>query len=338
MLLQNALNLIIFLFLVFSVLSCRSNIERKLLKVVEIVNGNTIKLENGYIIEFAGIQSSEESFRYLITNVLAKKVQVSFDRKIKISKTDKYRIAYVQNEKKHCINSYLLISGKGEFNSLNVKDSASVYRMYASGVHNYPHGDKNNNSELSLNNRTRVNSNSFISLVNQIEKSVFLIFSDDGKKSKAQGSGFFINGKIGVSNYHVVAAGKKFYIKTHRDEILPVTKWLKFSEENDFVIFEVDGPNNYPYLKKVNSLPEKGEEIFVIGNPRGLESTVTKGIVSALRTFNSTNDFIQFDAAISPGSSGSPVLNMRGEVLGIATMKLQECENCNFAVNINLVY
>jgi len=68
-----------------------------------------------------------------------------------------------------------------------------------------------------------------------------------------------------------------------------------------------------------------------------LESTLTKGIVSAIRSEVVPNDRIQIDAAISPGSSGGPVMNMNGEVFGVATFKALDCENCNFAVNIKLI-
>ena len=88
-----------------------------------------------------------------------------------------------------------------------------------------------------------------------------------------------------------------------------------------------------PYLELSQVLPQQGEEIFVIGNPSGLENTVTRGIVSAIR-----EDLIQIDAAISPGSSGSPVSNMNGKVVGIATFKIVEgCELCNFAISADLI-
>ena len=78
-------------------------------------------------------------------------------------------------------------------------------------------------------------------------------------------------------------------------------------------------------------VPEIGEDVFSIGNPRGLESTLSKGIVSAIRANNS---LIQMTTEITHGSSGGPLLNMKGEVVGITSAGLGEA-NLNFAVNIN---
>jgi hypothetical protein len=77
-----------------------------------------------------------------------------------------------------------------------------------------------------------------------------------------------------------------------------------------------------------------GDDVYVAGNPRGLEATVSKGIISAIR---SEGGLIQIDAAISPGSSGGPVVNTRAEVVGIAASSLAESQNLNFAVDANLL-
>ena len=75
-----------------------------------------------------------------------------------------------------------------------------------------------------------------------------------------------------------------------------------------------------------------------MGNPKGLESTVSRGIVSSIRKYKGQRDaLIQMDAAISPGSSGSPVMNSKGEVVGIATMLVKQCAYSNFAFNIALL-
>ncbi len=99
-----------------------------------------------------------------------------------------------------------------------------------------------------------------------------------------------------------------------------------------------------PYLKLKTGLPEAAEQIFIIGAPHGLDKTVSTGIVSALREeelmkSEETGEeagkihIIQTDAAISPGSSGGPMFNLQGEVVGIATFQLREGQNLNFAVS-----
>jgi S1-C subfamily serine protease len=79
-----------------------------------------------------------------------------------------------------------------------------------------------------------------------------------------------------------------------------------------------------------------GEEVVAIGNPLSLESTVSSGIVSAIRpTEVQGHKFLQITAPISPGSSGGPLFNMAGEVVGITTSRMKEGQNLNFAIPIN---
>ena len=84
-------------------------------------------------------------------------------------------------------------------------------------------------------------------------------------------------------------------------------------------------------------MPEVGEKIMVIGNPLGLESTVSDGIVSAKRKFPPFDTVIQITCPISPGSSGSPVMNMRGEVIGVASFQMVQGQNLNFAIPASFV-
>src|SRR5207253_1777785 len=79
-----------------------------------------------------------------------------------------------------------------------------------------------------------------------------------------------------------------------------------------------------------------GEEVVAIGNPLSLESTVSNGIVSGIRAVKEDSDkYLQITAPISPGSSGGPLFNTAGEVIGITTLHLKGGENLNFAIPIN---
>jgi tetratricopeptide (TPR) repeat protein len=78
--------------------------------------------------------------------------------------------------------------------------------------------------------------------------------------------------------------------------------------------------------------PQEGESVVVIGNPLGLEGSVTNGIVSAVRDIPTFGRIIQITAAISAGSSGSPVVNMQGQVIGIATLQVTGGQSVNFAI------
>lgn len=171
-------------------------------------------------------------------------------------------------------------------------------------------------------------------VVAMAEPAVFFVYSfDEAGNGLKQGSGFFIDPSgIGVSNHHVFEGGVQWAIQTTDKRQYRVSEVLKSSKEYDHVVFRVEASAPFPFLKTAPGKALKGEEILVIGNPRGLESTVTQGIVSALR-----DPMIQIDAAVSPGNSGGPVLNRKGEVLGIATQKILDCENCNFAFDIGVL-
>lgn len=177
-----------------------------------------------------------------------------------------------------------------------------------------------------------------VDIVAQAEKCVFTIYVEKNGET-GSGTGFFVNNTgIAISNYHVFDHNSKGIIEMTDKRRYNIKSILEASEVYDYVVFQVEAPDTYfEYLKIAPSVPRKGESIFILGNPRLLESTLTTGIVSAIRPQNNIDDLIQIDAAISPGSSGSPVMNNRGEVVGIATFKRTDCENCNFAYNIQRV-
>src|SRR4029077_18874125 len=86
-----------------------------------------------------------------------------------------------------------------------------------------------------------------------------------------------------------------------------------------------------------NVLPDEGEPIFLIGNPLRLEGSVSDGIVSAIREVPDLGRIIQVTAPVSHGNSGSPLLNMRGEVIGIVTVKVTNGQNINLALGVSRI-
>jgi S1-C subfamily serine protease len=170
------------------------------------------------------------------------------------------------------------------------------------------------------------------------EPCVFLIYSiDNNGYVNSQGTGFFIHEKgIGISNFHVLAGGVNWKVKTVDEEVYDIVDILDQSSVDDYIVFKTSAGSSVPFLKLAPGLPVKGEEVYVLGNPHGLESSLTKGIVSSIRSVNSTNDMIQIDAPIAPGSSGSPVINSRGRVIGVATSGFTDSD-LNFALNINII-
>ena len=198
---------------------------------------------------------------------------------------------------------------------------------------------------------TTLSAGSFSDVVKRTEQSVFMIESFDRYGNSVQGTGFFIgeNG-LGVTNYHVIQGGTKWVIKTIEGNTYELKDFVERNKAYDYAVFTIDDNGDFfRPLRRASTTPAKGDEIFVIGNPKGIESTVTKGIISGLKggsedeimngRVKEGDDFLQIDVAISHGSSGSPVLNMKGEVVGIATLSFQEadCINCNFALNAQML-
>jgi S1-C subfamily serine protease len=113
---------------------------------------------------------------------------------------------------------------------------------------------------------------------------------------------------------------------------------IDFDKNKDIAVLKIDG-KDLPTVSIGDSDKIKvGEDIVVIGNPEGLNNTVSKGIVSSTdREFEGMN-YIQIDAPISEGSSGGPIFDGKGRVIAIATLILKSGQNLNFGVPINTIF
>jgi serine protease Do len=209
-------------------------------------------------------------------------------------------------------------------------------RQKSSTSYEKPKRDVLNNNNVPVTTPNKINSNgqSLNALYNKYRNSVFMVYTSDGINAY-QGSGFFISKDgLALSNYHVFEGTSKGLeiIETLDKQQLKIVNVVKKSKEYDYIVFRVQiGNYNIQNPLPISTqTPEIGEDVFAIGNPRGLESTLSKGIVSALRD---NNNLIQTTTEITHGSSGGPLINMKGEVIGITTAGLGEA-NLNFAVNI----
>ena len=157
--------------------------------------------------------------------------------------------------------------------------------------------------------------------------------NDQGEVS---GSGFLIsnNGTI-ITCLHVIEEMRSGAIQLSDGDIYNAFTIRAYDERRDIAIIQIAG-FDLPHLELGNSNDvTPGEMVIVIGNPLGMEKTITTGVVSALRNYEGIGKVIQTDAAANPGNSGGPVLNMEGEVIGIVNFKLRGSENLNFAIPIN---
>jgi tetratricopeptide (TPR) repeat protein len=171
-------------------------------------------------------------------------------------------------------------------------------------------------------------------LVKRIKPSAVAIETFDAHDNTlTRGSGFFIAPDKIITNRHVIERSSRVEIHLLDGKKFPVKGVLAVDGEGDLALLLVDVPKELAIpLPIVRAAPQEGESIVVIGNPYGLEGSVSNGIVSAVREISGYGKIIQITASISPGSSGSPVVNMLGQVVGVATLQASEGQNLNFAV------
>jgi len=171
----------------------------------------------------------------------------------------------------------------------------------------------------------------------RVSPSVVVVYNlGDTGQVRGHGTGFFIEpwGMV-ATNYHVVEGAASLRIRTKSGATLDVRGIAASDAENDVVILSAAVPvDSLPTLRMTASLPKVGDKIVVIGTPYHpqLAQTITDGLVSAIRPVPGGKRLIQISAPISPGSSGSPVVNMRGDVVGIATRVHRQASHIGIAV------
>jgi len=154
------------------------------------------------------------------------------------------------------------------------------------------------------------------------------------------GSGFFVRPGEVMTNMHVIKGAHRVEIHTldGKGRTYPVAGALAIDEEADLALLKIDLPAERSHPLPISmTLPDEGEKIFVIGNPLRLEGSVADGIVSAIREVPDLGRIIQVTAPVSHGNSGSPLFNMRGEVIGIVTVKVTNGQNINLALGVSRI-
>jgi S1-C subfamily serine protease len=150
------------------------------------------------------------------------------------------------------------------------------------------------------------------------------------------GSGFFVAPGIALTNKHVVQSEEAVTLQSNTGG-RKLARVTESSWASDLAVLKVDVLNpTQPALPLAYVSEVKvGAEVIAIGSPLGLQNTVTRGIVSAVREVNGLS-VVQTDAAINPGNSGGPLLNRQGKVIGVNTMKLsgRDLDSIGFAVSV----
>jgi len=161
---------------------------------------------------------------------------------------------------------------------------------------------------------------------------VLLVLEDANGQPLSLGSGFFVlDGEV-VTNLHVVEDGARGYAKIIGQKTkYDIDGFTAIDAERDLVVLKLSGARAPTLVLGNSGSAQVGETVYAVGNPQGLEGTFSQGIVSSIREVG-TDTLLQITAPISPGSSGGPVLNGRGEVIGVSVATFRGGQNLNFAI------
>jgi len=180
-------------------------------------------------------------------------------------------------------------------------------------------------------------------VVNITSKAVTFDFFYGLVPQEGQGSGFVIDkdGHI-LTNYHVIADARQVSATLHNRKTYRATV-VGTDPAHDLAVIQIKAPNLTPAVLGDSKGLRVGQKVYAIGNPFGLSGTMTRGIVSSIRSVEEPDgrridEAIQTDAAINPGNSGGPLLNWHGEVIGINTMiasSVGQSAGIGFAIPIN---
>jgi S1-C subfamily serine protease len=183
------------------------------------------------------------------------------------------------------------------------------------------------------------------SVVNVTSKVVAYDFFEGAVPQEGQGSGFILDAAGHVlTNYHVIEGARQVEVTLHNRKKYSATL-VGSDRSHDLAIIQIKAPDLSPMTLGDSRNLQVGQKVYAIGNPFGLNGTLTSGIVSSIRSVQEPNgvnidEAIQTDAAINPGNSGGPLLNSHGEVIGINTMiagnpGVDQSAGIGFAIPIN---
>ncbi len=174
----------------------------------------------------------------------------------------------------------------------------------------------------------------FSEVIEDAIKSVVTIRTDT-----SQGSGFIVakEGYI-VTNAHVMEGAKAANIITYDGKTHTVSR-IGENREIDVILLKIEDESYEPLSLEDSDKAQVGEKVIAIGNPLGLQFSVSEGIVSAVHREggNRLNAYIQTDAPLNPGNSGGPLINRKGKVIGMNNFKVSGGENLGFALESNYI-
>ncbi len=178
-------------------------------------------------------------------------------------------------------------------------------------------------------------------LVKAVRPGVVNISTENEGTTRSLGSGFVISADgLVVTNNHVVAHAQLITVKLADGRDFEASL-VGRDPETDLALLRLEGAKDLPFVSLGDSDElEVGDWVVAIGNPFGLDTSVTNGLISARERvigMGPFDDFLQTNALVNPGNSGGPLFDMRGEVVGVTTAIVSRAQGIGFAVPINLV-
>ena len=170
------------------------------------------------------------------------------------------------------------------------------------------------------------------------DATVLLVMKDSNDQTLGYGSGFFVEVNKIATNFHVIEGAARGIAKhVGQETMYTIEGFCAVNEKRDLAVLQVSASSVQPLTIADSDAVEIGETIYVVGNPKGyLEGTFSEGIISGIR-LEETDKLLQLTAPISPGSSGGPVLNNKGKVIGISVATIKGGQNLNFAIPSNFL-
>jgi hypothetical protein len=163
---------------------------------------------------------------------------------------------------------------------------------------------------------------------------VLLVMEDTNGQVISMGSGFFARDGVVVTNHHVLKKARGGYARiVGQNRKYDIRGMVGINSKMDLALLSIKGAKAPSLKLGKSSEVVVGDEVYAVGNPLGLEGTFSRGIVSGIRQIGEETLF-QITAPISPGSSGGPILDTRGKVIGVAVATFQRGQNLNFAIPV----
>lgn len=170
-----------------------------------------------------------------------------------------------------------------------------------------------------------------------LPSTVLLVMTNNETEEIKSGSGFFVAEDVVVTNFHVIKDATEGYAKIYgQDKIYEILGVVGLDEENDLALLKIKGIKGKPLKLNTDDSIAIGDEVFAVGNPKGLEGTFSQGIVSSIRKTD-TRNLLQITASISSGSSGGAILDEKGAVVGVAVGAIESGQSLNFAIPVFLL-